>query len=488
MQLFVNSAARASRFSVSDADWAAIARICRLLEGIPLGVEMAAAWVKLISPQEILAEIENNANFLEAKWRNIPERQHTLQAVFEIFLESAQLAGKGGVTTAGGVPGWFSARSRRPGGWRIIIYVSSSGGQVLPAPDRLGAFRNSPGVEALCCRKTCHDPAAQAEASTRHSVYFSDLLSRQVFPRLKGADQAEALAVTRSEAQNLRQAFKKLTEMRDFKRLEEILPAVILFFEMNNQRVETQEVINRLVDLEGVLRQELDQAEGAEPDRLPRSFLQALLGITLAALHHFHFSGYQVPLAAPQQMESLELVKDLSDTEAKAFAILLSCRGSTYLSVDQRLDLLQECYAIFKHLNDAWGAALTRLIWADEINMGDLDLDLARVAYQASLQTFVEVKNIWGKALCINGLAIIEQKNGNVDEAYRLGSQALDLFSQMLNAERVAGLHHSLGEIALVKGSKEDARLHFEANQKYFAVQGDKGRQQYYQERVEGLQ
>jgi predicted ATPase len=50
---------------------------------MPLGVEKAAAWVKLISCQEILTEIESNANFLVANWRNIPERQHSLQAVFD---------------------------------------------------------------------------------------------------------------------------------------------------------------------------------------------------------------------------------------------------------------------------------------------------------------------------------------------------------------------------------------------------------------------
>jgi predicted ATPase/class 3 adenylate cyclase len=487
VQLFVNSAARASRFSVSDADWAAIARICRLLEGIPLGVEMAAAWVKLISPQEILAEIENNANFLEAKWRDIPERQHTLQAVFESSWNLLNPQERDALCRLAVFQGGFRHEAAAQVAGASLFMLAALVDKSFLRRTASGRFEIHPVLRPYAAEKLASHPAAQAEASNRHAVYFSGLLSQQVFDRLKGAEQAEALAVTRSEAQNLRLAFKKLIQMRDFKRLEETLPAVILFFEMNNQRVETQEVIKRLEDLEGVLRQELDQAEGVEPDRPPPSFLKALLGITLASLHHFHHSGYQVSLAASQSMESLELVLDLPDTETKAYTILLSCQGSTHLSVDQRLDLLQKCYAIFKHLDDAWGAALTRLIWADEMNFGSLDFDLARVAYQASLQTFIEVKNNWGKALCLNGLGIMEQKNGNLDEAYRLCSQALELFSQMLNAERVAGLHHLLGEIALAKGSEEDARLHFEANQKYFATQGDQDRQGYYQERLKSL-
>jgi hypothetical protein len=82
---------------------------------------------------------------------------------------------------------------------------------------------------------------------------------------------------------------------------------------------------------------------------------------------------------------------------------------------------------------------------------------------------------------------MIEQKNRHFEEAYRLCSQALGLFSQLGNSERMAGAHHSLGEIAIEKGNLEEVRLHFEANLNYFISLGDKTRQQYYQERLSSL-
>jgi tetratricopeptide (TPR) repeat protein len=350
-----------------------------------------------------------------------------------------------------------------------------------------GRFEIPPVLRPYAAEKLSSHPTAQSEARIRHAHYYSDLLSQQVFTKLKGADQLEALAIARAEVQNFRLAFKELIAQHDFKRMDGILPAVILFYEMNDQRVETQEVLKLLADLEQVLRNDLALTAGPDLSSLPKPFLQALLGITRAAFLHFKFRGYQSPADAHQPEENLQLVLNLPDTESKAYTILLSCRGPSDLSIDQRLDILQQCFSIFKRLDDSWGAALTQLIWADIMNFGNIDVDLARPAYQASLQTFEEAKNRWGQALCLTGLAMIEQKNRHFEEAYRLCSQALGLFSQLGNSERMAGAHHSLGEIAIEKGNLEEARLHFEANLNYFISLGDKTRQQYYQERLSSL-
>ncbi len=487
VQLFIKSAERASRFNVAKDDWIAIARICQLLEGMPLGVEMAAAWVKLLSCQEILAEIEGNANFLVANWRNTPERHHTLQAVFDTSWRLLNPEEREALCRLAVFQGGFRHEAASQVAGAPLSMLAALVDKSLLRRIASGRFEIHPVLRQYAVEKLSSNPAAQAEVRLRHAHYFSDLLSRHVFAKLKGADQSEALAIARAEVQNLRLAFKELIAQRDFERLDGILPALILFFEMNDQRVETQEVIKLLADMEQVLRQNLAVPAAPDPANRPRSFIKALLGITLAALHYFTFRGFQLPLTPSQQIESLQLVLDLPDTEAKAYAILLSCRGSSYLSIDQRLDFLQQCFSIFKNLNDSWGAALTQLIWADEMNFGNIDIDLARPAYQASLKTFEEARNQWGQALCLNGLGTIEQKNGHFDEAYRLCGQALELFSQLGNSDRVAGAHHSLGEIAIDKGSLEEARLHFEANLKYFALLGDQARQQDYQGRLNKL-
>jgi predicted ATPase/transcriptional regulator with XRE-family HTH domain len=61
----------------------AVARICGLLQGIPLGIEMATAWVHMLSCVEISNQIARNLDFLTSPHRNVPGRHRSMRAVFE---------------------------------------------------------------------------------------------------------------------------------------------------------------------------------------------------------------------------------------------------------------------------------------------------------------------------------------------------------------------------------------------------------------------
>jgi serine/threonine-protein kinase PknK len=84
VQLFWQRAYRAnSRFRVTAADRPAVARICQLVDGMPLALELAAAWAKMMSCEEIAAQIERDLDFLNTTLRNVPDRHRSLRAVFE---------------------------------------------------------------------------------------------------------------------------------------------------------------------------------------------------------------------------------------------------------------------------------------------------------------------------------------------------------------------------------------------------------------------
>ncbi len=84
VMLFLQAARRADpEFAPGAADFAPIAHICRMVEGSPLGIELAAAWVRLLPCREIAAEIERSYDFLATTARNVPARQRSLRAGFE---------------------------------------------------------------------------------------------------------------------------------------------------------------------------------------------------------------------------------------------------------------------------------------------------------------------------------------------------------------------------------------------------------------------
>jgi predicted ATPase/DNA-binding SARP family transcriptional activator len=82
--LFVQQARRVRPgFSISSEDWPAVVRICQLAEGVPLAIELAASWLRVLSCGEILAELEKGLDFLTSSLQNIAERHRSLRAVFD---------------------------------------------------------------------------------------------------------------------------------------------------------------------------------------------------------------------------------------------------------------------------------------------------------------------------------------------------------------------------------------------------------------------
>ena len=81
--LFMNHAQRTSvGFLPTQSDMQSIAHICRLVEGMPLGIELAAAWIRSLTCEEIAQEIEHNLDFLATSKRNIPDRHKSIRAVY----------------------------------------------------------------------------------------------------------------------------------------------------------------------------------------------------------------------------------------------------------------------------------------------------------------------------------------------------------------------------------------------------------------------
>lgn len=77
--LFVDRARAAEPgFALTDANAAAVAEICRRLDGLPLAIELAASWCRLLSPQALLTRLERRFKLLTGGPRDLPARQQTL--------------------------------------------------------------------------------------------------------------------------------------------------------------------------------------------------------------------------------------------------------------------------------------------------------------------------------------------------------------------------------------------------------------------------
>jgi tetratricopeptide (TPR) repeat protein len=63
---------------------AEIGRICRMVEGMPLAIVLAAAWMDVLSPGEIAAELERSITFLRGELHDLPSRHRSMVAAFDV--------------------------------------------------------------------------------------------------------------------------------------------------------------------------------------------------------------------------------------------------------------------------------------------------------------------------------------------------------------------------------------------------------------------
>jgi predicted ATPase len=83
VQLFVARARQVQpEFSLED-NVQPVVELCRRVEGLPLALELAAPWLRVMACERIVAELERSLDFLETTARNVPERHRSLRAVFD---------------------------------------------------------------------------------------------------------------------------------------------------------------------------------------------------------------------------------------------------------------------------------------------------------------------------------------------------------------------------------------------------------------------
>lgn len=82
--LFLHSIRRVHpRFDPNADDMIHFAHICRLVEGLPLAIELAAGWMNVLSPEELASEIQQSLDILTSEIRDMPERHRSMRAVFD---------------------------------------------------------------------------------------------------------------------------------------------------------------------------------------------------------------------------------------------------------------------------------------------------------------------------------------------------------------------------------------------------------------------
>src|SRR5262249_26124109 len=192
-QLFLLAARRvASSFVLTDADRLYVRRICQLVEGMPLAIELAAAWTPLFSCREIAEQIERNVDFLTTARGDIPERQRSARAVLDYFWDLLAEDERRRVRDLSVFRGGFEREAAQDVAGASLFFLSALVDKAFLRRLPGGRYEMHELLRQYAELSLAERPDEQQQAGFRHCYYYAELLDH-CRPLLRGAEQPAAL-------------------------------------------------------------------------------------------------------------------------------------------------------------------------------------------------------------------------------------------------------------------------------------------------------
>lgn len=366
-------------FSPTAADWQSIGRICRAVEGLPLGIELASAWLSSLSCSEIAEEIERGIDFLSLSARDVPERHRSIRAVFD-----------------------HSWKLLSPQEQRVLSRLSTFRGGFTRGAAGQVADADLNGLSALVVksllrrstqgRYDLHDlirqysanhlkPEEAASACRQHADYFLQLLQARL-EALKSRQQKEILEHLKRDIDNIRAAWNFAVEHGEMNLIGNTAWAIWYFFDLQNLY---REYIEMLLKAEKAVEQQRTSSEGASID--------------------------------------LELVLSRLRTWRAFAAIRVG-------GINEALPLLDGCIDYLRHSNDQ--PALCDALWvAGLLRWLSGEFAPAAAALRESLAIVDSLALQWQKSLALTIYGAVLHELGDYHQAYHFLKQALALSQEL---------------------------------------------------------
>ncbi|HOT92645.1 MAG TPA: tetratricopeptide repeat protein [Anaerolineae bacterium] len=481
--LFAQCAQRADRRFMLDASTLPdVLRICRLVEGIPLGLELAAAWVDSRACSDIAQEIAANSDMLTTSLRNVDPRHRSLRASFEYSWklltdpERACLARlavfQGGFDRAAAV----QVAAATPDLLAGLIHKS------LLRTDASGRYTLHPLLHQYIAEKL----DATGEATTvyaEHARYYATFLEQRE-AHLKGAAQKQTLSEITLESDNVRRAWEWAVSQGQARAVEQALESLYHFCDIRcwfqagvallapaierwSAEPEQQRLLGKLLARQGALYHHqglYQQAAGVlerslrifESLEMPSEQIFCLVNLANAIRHQG-----QNDKAEQLAHNALALSKQIGDRRGMAQSLhLLGLLRYWSGDLDRTEALLEESLALARELGDQ------RLIMAPLNALGDAachrgDYAKARQMFEECLALSRDLDDQFNVAIHLNNLGTVYHMLEQYPEARTFYQESLEICRQIGDQNGQAIALSNLGEIAYTLGDYQKATQYY---------------------------
>lgn len=437
VQLFLLNARQVdSNFQLTPEDRTHVARICQLVDGLPLGIEMAAAWVKLLSCAEIAREIEKNLDFLMTELRGIPIRHRSLRGVFEHSWNLLSDQEKSSFSKLAVFLGGFKREAADEVAGAKLPVLSALSNKSLLSRTSAGRYVIHEVLKQYAAEKLSSDPDQFQATHEAHCMYYSNFLAQRA-EELRGGRQRDALAEIHNELNNIRGAWKYAFDSGYFGPIDNMIRPLGMFYLMRCYFQEAREIFSQAV--------QVYRASGLTGDV---TFGKLLLE---EAVFHVRLSNHdQADLLLREALNVFESAGDLRST-GEAYLLLgtLSEETSDY---SQAIEYCQKSIRDARNVDNMFGLAealseLGIIYWltgeySESQKIFDEALDICR-----------KHKNRWLLSRVLINLANINCELNRDDDAYSQFSEALNITIEMGDRIGRSILLNNMGDLEMSRGN-----------------------------------
>lgn len=444
LKLFLECARRTQiGFTLTSKQKPAAIRICRLVGGMPLGIELAAAWVRALPCEAIANEIEKSLDILESPTRNVEPRHRTMRAAFEPTWARLSDEERHVFKRLSVFRGGFTREAAEHVAGASLQTLSALFSKSCLRHDLEGRFDLHELLRQYAEEKLKASGETES-ARTRHCAYYAEFMNNRL-PDVKGRRQIEALAEITVEFQNVQAAWMWASEHRHVHTIESMLESLWHFCEIRNHEHENKTLFRF--------------AERAFSDE---SLFERLRGRLLARMwEELETQEYQLNHA-------LQIARRYDDLAEIAFCTMrLSDVANERYDHVRAKQLLEQSLEAFSRLGDRYGIAetlfklMTILMYFDYEGMFD---DFIRYGKE-SLRLRQEIGDHVGTAWALAPVAHGETRAGRFAEAERLWWERIRLGQRVGIRSLVAlgyahisySVYFPLGDFANARMTAEEA-------------------------------
>ena len=461
VRLFLQTARRADlRFELGAEDLEDVARICRLVDGMPLAILLAASWVDVLTPGDIATEVSESLGFLETDLADVPVRQRSMRAVFDHTWNLLTGRQRELMQTLSVFRGGFTRQAALHVANASLRDLRSLVGRSLlerePTPSTSLRTGGRYAAHELLRRYAADRPhradkldasAETAEAvRDRHCAYYIAALE-QWGVDLREVRQLQALAEMDVEIENARAAWDWAVDRAQEDRLLRVAEVLFLFYRWRGRFLVSE------VALEGAAKR-LEEMTSPQALRARAKMLGIRSGIELNSGDRER--GIQLSLEGLALLDRPELASQ--DTRQER-ALILDSLGCALVSVDpeQAGRLFEEGLALSRAVGD-------RFLTAEHVyNLGIAAAARGRYKeaerwHREQIAAHESMENPIGIRVARRELAEVFYRSGQFERARPLLEEVL------ANADEtgdIPGLAHTqmlLGLVYMSGGHHEQAR------------------------------